>query len=235
MTILAILYIFEYSKQREAAGFLEQNIGCEEASWASGLFGAYFFMCKKSVLLADKDPLFVSELSSILQKNGYSVIGTAGDGIDAVSLCSEKKPDLAFLGENLPYMDGFCASSCLRSKGYSGMLFITTEQYRDSISELVKSHGADGSVVKPISEKFLIPWLSTKLVRVRDISDLQEEKERLLKTLETNRVIEEADGIIAAASGVSIQEADHILEEKAKAGKLSKTELARILTSSDKK
>ncbi len=192
-------------------------------------------MCKKCVLIADKDPQFVSELKNILQKNGYSIVATASDGIDAVSLCVEKEPDFAFLGENLPYMDGFYASACLRGKGYSGILFVVTEQYNDTISERIQECGADGSIVKPVTEKFLIPWLQTKLVRVGDISDLQKEKERLLETLESKRLIEEANGVIASASGVSIQEADHILEEKAKAGKLSKTELARILTSSDKK
>ena len=191
-----------------------------------------FYMDKKTILIADPNADLAEKLKQCLEKYEYRVLALAKDGIDAVSLCKKEKPEIVFLDENLPFLDGFHTASCLRSKGYSGILLVVLEQYEESKMKKIVEFGADGCVVKPITEKFLIPWLQTKLVRIRDIKGLQQEKTELLKTLEEKRLLEEACGILASSSGISIQEADRILTQKAEENHISKEELAKILTSS---
>ena len=191
-----------------------------------------FYMEKKTVLIVDSDRDFAENLKQYLEKNSYSVLPLAKDGIDAIALCEKEKPEIVFLSENLPFLDGFHTAACLKSKGFSGIVLMILEQYEEEKAKKIAEYGADGCVVKPITEKFLIPWLQTKLVRIEDIQELQKEKTELLKTLEEKRLLEEACGILASSSGISIQEADRILAQKAEEGHISKAELAKILTSS---
>ena len=189
-------------------------------------------MNSKHVVIADGDMLSANTIKEILEKNGYIVDAVVNDGIDAVAVCSEKDSDVLFIKDNANFMDGFSTASCLKSKGFKGSIFITTDEYDEEMTEKALAFGAEGCIVKPVTEKFLIPWLYTKLTRTDDINRLSKEKQSLLSFLEAHRIVEEANGIIASSSGVSISEADGILSQKAKAGGMSKEQLARMLISS---
>lgn len=196
------------------------------------VWGALFYMKAEHIIIADGDTLSATEIKSILEKNGYIVDSVVGDGIDAVAECSEKSPDVLFIKDNTEFMDGFGAASCLKSRGFSGTIFIMSDSYDPEMTQKALSAGAEGCIVKPVTEKFLIPWLYTKLTRTKDITRLSEEKKNLLASLEEKRLIEEANGIIASSAGITIPEADKILSKKAEAGGISREQLARMLVSS---
>lgn len=186
----------------------------------------------KHIVIADDDTQFAEAMKELLEKNEYIVDGIASDGIDAVALCTEKNCDVLFIKENTAFMDGFKAASCLKGKGFEGSIFIIADEYDPDMTAKALAAGAEGCIVKPVTEKFLIPLLYTKLTRTDYINRLSKEKQELLSSLEAKRIIEEANGIIAASAGVSITEADKILSKKAEISGKSKEELARMLVSS---
>lgn len=186
----------------------------------------------KHIVIADDDTQFAEAMKELLEKNEYIVDALVSDGIDAVALCTEKNCDVLFIKKNTAFMDGFKAASCLKGKGYGGSVFIMADEYDPDMTSKALAAGAGGCIVKPVTEKFLIPWLYTKLKRSGDISRLSKEKQELLSSLEAKRIIEEANGIIAASAGVSIMEADKILSKKAEISGKSKEELAQMLVSS---
>lgn len=186
----------------------------------------------KHIVIADDDTQFAEAMKELLEKNEYIVDGIVSDGIDAVALCTEKNCDVLFIKENTAFMDGFKAASCLKGKGFEGSIFIVADEYDPYMTAKALAAGAEGCIVKPVTEKFLIPWLYTKLTRTDYINRLSKEKQELLSSLEAKRIIEEANGIIAASAGVSITEADKILSKKAEISGKSKEELARMLVSS---
>ncbi len=186
----------------------------------------------KHIVIADDDTQFAEAMKELLEKSEYIVDGIVSDGIDAVALCTEKNCDVLFIKENTAFMDGFKAASCLKGKGYGGSVFIMADEYDPDMTAKALAAGAEGCIVKPVTEKFLIPWLYTKLTRTDYINRLSKEKQELLSSLEAKRIIEEANGIIAASAGVSITEADKILSKKAEISGKSKEELARMLVSS---
>lgn len=186
----------------------------------------------KHIVIADDDTQFAEAMKELLEKNEYIVDALVSDGIDAVTVCSEKNSDVLFVKCDTDFMDGFSVASCLKGKGYDGSVFIMADEYDQDMTAKALAAGAEGCIVKPVTEKFLIPWLYTKLKRSGDISRLSKEKQELLSSLEAKRIIEEANGIIAASAGVSIMEADKILSKKAEISGKSKEELARMLVSS---
>ncbi|MBQ3236613.1 MAG: hypothetical protein IJA92_03705, partial [Oscillospiraceae bacterium] len=62
---------------------------------------------KKRFVVADSDKEFVEEIKNILEKNGYTFVGSAADGIDAISECNIKLPDIIFVKKDLDFIDGF--------------------------------------------------------------------------------------------------------------------------------
>ena len=184
---------------------------------------------EKRAVIADTDEKFIGELKEILERNGYSVAGVAGDGIDAVSECEAKLPQVVFLNKELEFIDGFKTARCLREKGFDGITIIVAEGYSADASQKAILAGADGIITKPISEKFLIPWLLTKTARAGEKHELFSEKKKLLSELENKRIEAEALGIIASSMGISIAEAKKVIDKKAKAKNISPAELAKLI------
>ncbi len=63
----------------------------------------------KSVIIIDDDEDTVRVLSEFLEENGINVIGNGFDGISAVKLFKETKPDVVLIDLNMPKGTGFYA------------------------------------------------------------------------------------------------------------------------------
>ena len=60
---------------------------------------------KKTILIVDDEKMILNLLSRNLTKEGYNVL-EAQDGLEAVEIAQEKKPDLILLDVMLPKLDG---------------------------------------------------------------------------------------------------------------------------------
>lgn len=183
----------------------------------------------KRVLIAESDKSFAADFKNMLEKNGGSVCKIVNDGIDAVSECFELNPDIVFVDKNLSFLNGFKTAERLREKGFSGLVVIVSDDYLPEDSEKAVVLGADGIIMKPITEKFLFPWLATKLKRTEEKRELFNKKSGLLLELEIKRIESEAVGIIASSMKISIPEAKELLEKKAKEKGIFVFEAAKLI------
>ena len=60
----------------------------------------------KRILVVDDDPTIRELLSIRFEKKGYTV-DTASDGVEALAVARESKPDLIVLDVSMPNMDGY--------------------------------------------------------------------------------------------------------------------------------
>src|SRR6266545_139522 len=62
------------------------------------------------VVIAEDEALIRLDLKEMLEEEGYSVVGEAGDGEQAVELAREHRPDLVILDVKMPKLDGISAA-----------------------------------------------------------------------------------------------------------------------------
>ena len=62
------------------------------------------------VVIAEDEALIRLDLKEMLEEEGYSVVGEAGDGEQAVELAREHRPDLVILDVKMPRLDGIAAA-----------------------------------------------------------------------------------------------------------------------------
>lgn len=114
-------------------------------------------MGRKLVLVADDSELIRQVLSDAFGCAGYEV-ATASDGVEALQLASERRPDVIVADILMPVMDGWALCEEVRRDGNLRdvpFVFLTTER---DVPKRIKGleSGADDYVCKPFSKEELL-------------------------------------------------------------------------------
>ena len=62
------------------------------------------------ILLADDHAIFRDSLKTLLEREGFEVLGEAADGREAVRLARRLNPDLAIIDLGMPVLNGIGAA-----------------------------------------------------------------------------------------------------------------------------
>jgi two-component system alkaline phosphatase synthesis response regulator PhoP len=101
------------------------------------------------ILVVDDDPNTARLVRLYLQRDGHTV-STASDGVEAVKLARERRPDLIVLDIMMPKMDGIEVCRVLRQESDVPIIMLTARTTdEDKLRGL--DTGADDYVTKPFS------------------------------------------------------------------------------------
>jgi len=104
---------------------------------------------KERVLVVEDEPSLLETLAYNLKREGYQVL-TATDGLEAVEVAEEERPNAIILDLMLPGIDGFEVCRILRRKMSTPILMLTARV--DEVDRVVGLEvGADDYVTKPFS------------------------------------------------------------------------------------
>ncbi|SHE94405.1 sporulation transcription factor Spo0A [Clostridium fallax] len=107
---------------------------------------------KISVLIADDNKEFCNILNDyLLNQRDIVVTGIAKDGLEALDLIEERKPDLVVLDIIMPHLDGLGVLERLNSMNLDPMprIIVLSAVGQDKITQRAITLGADYYVVKP--------------------------------------------------------------------------------------
>lgn len=116
---------------------------------------------KKTVLIVDDEKPIVDILEYNLKKEGYNTL-VANDGVSAVNIAIEKRPNIILLDIMLPKMDGLTVCKKVRTALNIPIIMLTAKE--EEIDKILGLElGADDYVTKPFSVRELIARIKANL------------------------------------------------------------------------
>jgi DNA-binding NarL/FixJ family response regulator len=100
------------------------------------------------ILIADDHPLFRDGLRSLLEAQGHEVVGEAHNGLEAVELARNLRPELLLMDVSMPELDGVSATRLIAAEMPEVKVVILTASDQDeTLFEAIKA-GAQGYLLK---------------------------------------------------------------------------------------
>ena len=103
----------------------------------------------KNIMIVDDAAFIRLMIKDILTKNGYNVVGEAENGVKAIEMYKETKPDLVLMDITMPEMDGIGALKGIRSEDPNANVIMCSAMGQQAmVIEAIQS-GAKDFIVKP--------------------------------------------------------------------------------------
>lgn len=149
----------------------------------------------KKVLVVDDEQAIIDVLVYNLKKEGYETL-EANDGITAVNIALEQKPDLMLLDIMLPKLDGL--SVCKRVKNQLNIPILMLTAKDAEIDKIIGLElGADDYITKPFSVRELMARVKANL-RKMEMANISKEN------MASNEAKEETKGNVIAVNDLEL-------------------------------
>jgi DNA-binding NarL/FixJ family response regulator len=113
------------------------------------------------VAVADDQDLVRSGLELVLETRGCEVVGTAGDGREAVALVKREQPNVVLMDIRMPVLDGIAATRQITEAGLpTRVLVLTTYDLDAYVYEALRA-GAAGFLLKATPPDRLVEGVHT--------------------------------------------------------------------------
>ncbi len=114
---------------------------------------------KPTCVIADDHCMFRQAIRSLLEREGFDIVGEAGNGHEAVKLVARHAPQLALLDYGMPMLNGsFAAAEILKRSPETQVVLLTMYDDETFALEAVRS-GVRGYVLKEQAAEELVAAL----------------------------------------------------------------------------
>lgn len=185
-------------------------------------------MAQTRVIVADDESIIRMDLRETLTALGYLVVGEVGDGLSAVNLARELKPDVVIMDIKMPDLDGIAAAKILTEEKIAPVLLLTAFSQQELV-EGAKEAGVVGYIVKPFRESELGPAIEVALARFREFRVLEKENTDLKDQMETRKLVERAKGVLMDSRGLKEAEAFRRIQKLSMDTRKSMREIAEAI------
>ncbi|MFD6416759.1 ANTAR domain-containing response regulator [Streptomyces sp. NPDC060194] len=180
------------------------------------------------VVIAEDEALIRLDLKEMLEEEGYSVVGEAGNGQEAVDLAREHTPDLVILDVKMPVLDGISAAEIIAAESIAPVLMLTAFSQRDLV-ERARDAGAMAYLVKPFSKSDVVPAIEMAVSRFQQLRTLEDEVADLTQRLETRKLVDRAKSVLQTQYGLTEPAAFRWIQKTSMDRRLSMQQVAEAV------
>ncbi|GAA2077213.1 response regulator [Streptomyces albiaxialis] len=180
------------------------------------------------VVIAEDEALIRMDLKEMLEEEGYTVVGEAGDGQAALELAREHRPDLCILDVKMPVLDGISAAEKIAEESIAPVLMLTAFSQRELV-ERARDAGAMAYLVKPFSKSDVVPAIEMAVSRFTELRELEKEVADLSERLETRKLVDRAKSVLQTQYGLSEPAAFRWIQKTSMDRRLSMRQVAEAV------
>jgi response regulator NasT len=182
---------------------------------------------KRRIVVAEDESLIRMDIVETLKDQGFDVVGEAGDGLKAIELAKELKPDLMVMDIKMPDMDGLSAAEQIAQLRIP-VVFLTAFNQQELVTR-ASEVGAMAFLVKPFSPEDLLPAIEVALSRHQQLTQLESEVSDLTERLETRKLVERAKGVLGVQMGLSEPDAFRWIQKAAMDRRIGMVDVAKTI------
>jgi DNA-binding NarL/FixJ family response regulator len=108
------------------------------------------------ILLVDDQQLLMDLMEHMLRDTDIQVVACAKDGLEAIKLADEFNPDIVLMDIQMPLCNGIEATKIIKEKHINTKVLILTSSSNSEDVHNALDFGADGYILKSISQNELI-------------------------------------------------------------------------------
>lgn len=150
---------------------------------------------KGRIMVVDDESILRMDVKEMLLEAGYDVVAEANNGEMAIELAALHRPDLIVMDVKMPKMNGMKAARIIHRSFDIPIILLTAYTEEELIAEAKEAY-IFGYLVKPITEKDLIPAMEVALGQARRVQTLLGSIKEMEKKMETRKQVEKAKGIL---------------------------------------
>jgi two-component system, NarL family, response regulator NreC len=109
------------------------------------------------VLLADDHGIVRRGLRSLLEEAGVAVVGEAADGLEALRLCDELRPDMLIVDIGMPKLNGIDVAARVQKLDHPPRVLILSMHADESYIIRALASGARAYLLKDATDEDLLP------------------------------------------------------------------------------
>ncbi|MFJ7647687.1 ANTAR domain-containing response regulator [Lysinibacillus sp. NPDC097279] len=160
----------------------------------------------RKVMIVEDESLIAIDLKFMLEDNGYEVVAQANNGESAIELAFTHMPQLILMDIKMPKLDGLKASKIIEQQLGIPVLFISAYSEKELLLYM-KQDNILGYVMKPFSEKNVLPALEVAFHQIDKFNRLNGEILHKQSELDKRKLIERAKGLLMQSEKLSEDEA----------------------------
>jgi signal transduction histidine kinase len=124
------------------------------------------------VLIVEDNPLVGEMIKGLLEEAGYTVVGEAADGFEAVEMTQSLRPDVVLMDIKMPGMDGIEATRLIYERCPTPVVMLTAYDTPEMVEE-AGAAGAGAYLVKPPNAREIEHAIIIAMARFDDMMELR--------------------------------------------------------------
>lgn len=170
---------------------------------------------KLKIFIAEDEAVILASFRLMVREMGYSIVGSAANGADALAGIQVSEPDLILMDINLPEKDGLSVLEEINKEKVIPAIIVSGE-FSETLVDRANEAGVFGYLLKPIDEKQLEVTIKVALRRFEEFREMSTERENLSLALKERKRIERAKGILMDRFGIKEAEAMKQMQKKSR-------------------